>query len=56
MRTLSVEVGGIQVVASICNRRLEAELVVLGGSWTDAVTMPAHSCVVGGVVGVLRED
>ena len=55
-RTLSVEVGGTEVVVSICNRRLEPALVVLVGSWTDAVTMPAHSCVEGGVFGVLRED
>ena len=53
-KTLSVEVG-IDVIVPICNGRLEAELVVLGGLLTDAVTIPAHSCVSGGVVGVLSE-
>ena len=55
-RTLLVEVGGTEVVESICNGRLEPALVVLVGLWTDAVTMPAHSCVEGSVYGVLRED
>ena len=56
-RTLSVEVGGTEVaVKAICNQRLEQALVVLEGLWTDAVTMPAHSCVEGGVFGVLRGD
>ena len=46
----------MEVVVSICNGRLLSELVVLGGSLTYAVTIPAHSCVSGGVVGVLSED
>ena len=46
----------MEVVVSICNGRLLSELVVSGGSLTDAVTIPAHSCVSGGVVGVLSEE